>query len=220
MHVVLPLRDRGLGLGSRDQGLRTGLAIGTAGRCRFGRRLQRYADRGVFRGFSATRGRGGTQEFRFTWLTREPMVLSHDRAAATLTFNGCCRMRRAPRRCWLKCRRSWSAVGADGRSIAASTRRLDVRCGASIAARSSVVLQVQGPHPRLYAVQHGVNLVHEIFTPLHRIVIPSICGVVRAARGVDRGRAADLRDASARAATARAARVTAVAPEAADNPPI
>ena len=32
--------------------------------------LQRYADRGVFRGLSIAAGRGGRQNISFTWLTR------------------------------------------------------------------------------------------------------------------------------------------------------
>ena len=48
--------------------------------------LQRYATRGVFRGFSMRPGRGGRRDFRFTWLTREPIVISYDRTARALIF--------------------------------------------------------------------------------------------------------------------------------------
>jgi hypothetical protein len=49
--------------------------------------LQRYADRGVFGGFSARTGRQCATEFRFTWLVPGAMSLTFDPAASTLTFN-------------------------------------------------------------------------------------------------------------------------------------
>src|SRR5262245_9945768 len=48
--------------------------------------LQRYADRGVFRGLSASDGRNGRREFRFLWLTRTPMLVTYDPGASTLAF--------------------------------------------------------------------------------------------------------------------------------------
>jgi hypothetical protein len=128
--------------------------------------LQRYADRGVFRGFSETRGRGGTQEFRFTWLTRAPMVLSHDNAAGTLTFKRL--LPEVARASPLLADVEALIKGRSGRSVAAhrriDARRLGVQC---VHRRGTVtlVLHVKGRH-QAYAVQRGVNLVHEIFTLL------------------------------------------------------
>jgi hypothetical protein len=48
--------------------------------------LQSYADRGVFRGFSAAEGPRGTRQYRFTWLTRRPTTVIFARASATLSF--------------------------------------------------------------------------------------------------------------------------------------
>jgi hypothetical protein len=128
--------------------------------------LQGYADRGVFRGFSETRGRGGTQEFRFTWLTREPMVLSHDHAARTLTFKQL--LPEVARASPLLADVEALIKGRSGRTVVAH-RRIDARrIGVQCVHRRgivSLVLQVKGQH-QAYAVQRGVNLVHEIFTLL------------------------------------------------------
>jgi hypothetical protein len=48
--------------------------------------LQRYADRGVFRGLSVSEGKNGRREFRFLWLTRTPMLVTYDPGASTLAF--------------------------------------------------------------------------------------------------------------------------------------
>ena len=48
--------------------------------------LQRYADRGVFRGLSIAAGRGGRQNISFTWLTRRPMALTFEPKSGALVF--------------------------------------------------------------------------------------------------------------------------------------
>src|SRR5262245_5474724 len=48
--------------------------------------LQRYADRGVFRGLSTSAGKGGRLEFRFLWLTRTPMHVTYDPRTSVLRF--------------------------------------------------------------------------------------------------------------------------------------
>jgi hypothetical protein len=48
--------------------------------------LQTYADRGVFRGFSAAPGARGRIDYRFTWLTRQPMSVSFDPDAGVISF--------------------------------------------------------------------------------------------------------------------------------------
>jgi hypothetical protein len=50
------------------------------------RDLQAYADRGVFRGFSETKGGRGKQSFEFLWLTPRRMGLSVDTEKGALTF--------------------------------------------------------------------------------------------------------------------------------------
>jgi hypothetical protein len=129
--------------------------------------LRQYADRGVFRGLSERRARRGVHEFRFTWLTREPIVLRYDPRGASLTFKellpGVARA---------------SPLLADVQALVESRtsrtlpahRRIDPRRVAVACSHRrgavSVVLSVKGSHPA-YAVQKGVNLVHEIFMALH-----------------------------------------------------
>jgi len=128
--------------------------------------LRHYADRGVFRGFSEKARPGGTTEFRFTWLTREPLMLRYDPRNATLTFNGLLPgvARGSPLLAEVQ-----ALVGSRHvRSLPAhrriDKRRVDVEC-AHWRGRVSVVLYVKGQH-HAYAVQRGVNLVNEIFTVL------------------------------------------------------
>ncbi|MBM3773192.1 MAG: hypothetical protein FJW27_18280 [Acidimicrobiia bacterium] len=48
--------------------------------------LQTYADRGVFRGFSATDASGGLRHYRFIWLTRRPTKVTLAPQRRLLTF--------------------------------------------------------------------------------------------------------------------------------------
>lgn len=48
--------------------------------------FQRYADRGVFRGFSASDGPRGLRQYRFVWLTGRPMLVTLAPARRVLTF--------------------------------------------------------------------------------------------------------------------------------------
>lgn len=128
--------------------------------------LRQYADRGVFRGFSEKARPGGATEFRFTWLTREPMVLHYDAHAATLTFKGL--LPGVARGSPLLAEVHALVEGRHGRTLPAhrriDRRRVCVECAHGRGA-VSVVLHVKGRHHR-YAVQKGVNLVNEIFIAL------------------------------------------------------
>ena len=129
--------------------------------------LQHYAARGVFRGLSERAGRGGVREFRFTWLTREPMRLRYDPHHQTLTFHellpGVARASPllAEVQAFIDSRASRSLPAH--RRI--DKRRVDVQCSHRRGA-ASVVMVIKGAN-RAYAVQKGVNLVHEIFMVLH-----------------------------------------------------
>jgi hypothetical protein len=129
--------------------------------------LQEYASRGVFQGFSERRERSGIDEYRFTWLTREPMVVRFDAARGELTF-----------RDLLPAAEGVSSVARDvagliaGRSAATlpahrriDRRRAEVRCQRR-QGRLSIVVGIRNRHAA-YGVQRGVNLVHEIFVLLH-----------------------------------------------------
>ena len=128
--------------------------------------LRRYADRGVFRGFSERKVRSG-HEFVFTWLTPEPIVLRYDSRRRSLTFKellpGVARASPllADVQALVESRTS-RALPAHRRI---DRRRLAVTCSHRRGA-VSVVLVMKGPH-RAHAVQKGVNLVHEIFLALH-----------------------------------------------------
>ena len=129
--------------------------------------LQRYADRGVFRGLSETAGRSGVREFRFAWLTREPVVLRYDPRQNALTFKellpGVARASPLLADVQALVESSTSRTRPAHRRI--DKRRIDVQCSYRRGA-VSVVLRIKGTH-RAYAVQKGVNLVHEIFMVLH-----------------------------------------------------
>jgi hypothetical protein len=128
--------------------------------------LRHYADRGVFRGFSEKRRPGGTTEFRFLWLTREPVVLRCDPRDRSLTFTRL--LPGVARGSPLLAEMQAFVAARHVRSLPAhrriDKRRVDVECRHSRGA-VSVVLRVKGAH-HAYAVQRAVNLVGEIFTVL------------------------------------------------------
>ena len=128
--------------------------------------LQRYADRGVFRGFSARRGRGGRLEFQFTWLTRRPMTLTYESPRRALTFKnllpgvGATPM----------LHRDLKALIEECRSRAVPAhKRIDARrARLSTSTRHghlSIALTVRGRHHE-YAVQRGLSLVNDLFVLL------------------------------------------------------
>jgi hypothetical protein len=108
----------------------------------------------------------GTTEFRFTWLTREPLVLRCDPRTATLTFFGL--LPGVARGSPLLAEVHAFVASRHRRSLPAhrriDKRRVDVECWYRRGALS-VVLRVKGAH-HAYAVRKGVNLVGEIFTVL------------------------------------------------------
>jgi hypothetical protein len=125
--------------------------------------LQRYATRGVFRGFSMRPGQGGRRDFRFTWLTREPTVISYDRTAHALIFKRL-----------LPAAGSYPGLSGElkrvvdehqGRAVPQhrriDARRVRLRC-ALRRGDFSLTLTVRGSH-HAYAVQRGLNLVNQIF---------------------------------------------------------
>lgn len=128
--------------------------------------LQRYADRGVFRGFRATPGPRGRVDYVFLWLLRRPM---------TATFE--------PRRGMLKFPALFPGVNTPGMAAELtdlvtqrSTRdqpahkRIDGRrARLSCAVRKntwSLTVSVRGANYD-YAVRHALNLINELFLALH-----------------------------------------------------
>ena len=137
-----------------------------AGRCdAAGSALQRYADRGVFRGFSATPARGRC-EYTFRWLARRTFTLGYDPSRGVLSF-----------RSLFPHVDARSAIASDLRAIVAarSTRRvpahkrLDARkVQASCGVRSgSFTLTFRVARAQeAYAVRHLLNLVNDLFLML------------------------------------------------------
>jgi len=127
--------------------------------------LSAYADRGVFRGFSATPASRGRVEYEFTWLTRRPMRAVFDPRARTLAFPAL-----------------FPAIPADaakdltaivrsrgGRSVPAH-KRIDGRRARMAAAMRSgafaLTVEVRGANQD-YAVKAALNLVNDLFVALH-----------------------------------------------------
>ena len=125
--------------------------------------LQRYADRGVFGGFSMLAGRGGRRDFRFTWLTRQPTMISYDRKTHALTFS---RLLPAAGSCPGLSGELKRLVGEHQGTAVPRHRRIDVRrvrVGCAIRRGDfSLTLAIRGPH-HAYAVQRGLDLVNQIF---------------------------------------------------------
>jgi hypothetical protein len=128
--------------------------------------LQQYADRGVFRGFSVTRGRSGRQEYRFTWLTQRPTTIDYDASARALTFR-----RLLPA---VRSREMIDALNAVVSNRASrevpSHKRLDRR-KASLASAIrggdwSLTATIRGAND-VYTTRLALNLVNELFLLLH-----------------------------------------------------
>jgi hypothetical protein len=125
--------------------------------------LQRYADRGVFRGLSMTAGRGGRQHFSFTWLTRRPMSLTFEPKSGALVFKDLLPAVGANRA--LVSDLKTTVADHSGRGVPAH-RRIDARrtrAGCFVRrGHLSLSLQVRGAHHD-YAVQRGLNLINQLF---------------------------------------------------------
>lgn len=131
----------------------------------------------MFQGLSERTRRAGVIEFRFRWLTREPLVLEYDAKEETLTF----------KHLLPQARRGSEIAGAaqalieeQSRPGVAPHRRIDRRKaeaeGRVARGHWSLRLQVKGRQHE-YAVRKGVNVVNELFTLL-RASYPDYLGEV------------------------------------------
>ena len=130
------------------------------------RALQQYADRGVFRGFSASQSRG-RWTFHFVWLSRRSMTMSYDPRTGVLAFAqlfpGV-----EPRSALLDELKAVVAARTT-RAVPAHKRIDGRRVRLSFAVRrnaASLNLAVRGRH-HVYAVQRALNLVNDLFLTLH-----------------------------------------------------
>jgi hypothetical protein len=135
--------------------------------------LQRYADRGVFRGFSARPPRRGRQQFTFEWLTRRPMTLTYEARTRTLRFPNVFPGVAADRALATELTTIVASRTKGQRGRAADVpehrrvdgRRAKVACSLR-GGHLSLILDVRGRH-EAYAVRRGLTLVQDLFLRLH-----------------------------------------------------
>jgi hypothetical protein len=128
--------------------------------------LQRYADRGVFRGLSVSDGRNGRREFRFLWLTRTPMLVTYDPGASTLAFPrlipGAAAVPSMVTALKDVVAEHLDSAVPEHRRV--DTRRATVRCTVRDG-HISLSFVVRGTH-HAYAIKAGLNLVNRLFLQL------------------------------------------------------
>jgi hypothetical protein len=129
--------------------------------------LQRYADRGVFRGFRAVASPRGRVEYQFLWLLRRPMHAAFDAGRGALTFRGLF-PNVAPGSAIA--RELAAVVSLRRRKDQPAHKRLDGRRVRLVTALRkgdwSLTLEVRGANHE-YAVRHALNLINELFLALH-----------------------------------------------------
>lgn len=130
-------------------------------------RLQGYAERGVFRGFSERAARRGRYEFTFRWLAPAPFTLRYDPGSGTLAFPDL--LPNVPARSPLAAALRRFVRGRASEDLPAHRRvdpeRAGVRCFVRRSALSLEVVARENHHG--YGANRAVNLVHEIFMHLH-----------------------------------------------------
>ena len=131
------------------------------------RRLQDYADRGVFRGYTERPARAGRHYFRFLWLARDPFTLTYEPSSGTLTFTNV--LPHVPVRSALYAELKTFIEGRSSKRLPAH-RRIDprrARPGCAGRRGTMLVSVVAKPRHHAYGVTKAVNLVHELFLHLH-----------------------------------------------------
>lgn len=130
-------------------------------------RLQAYADRGVFRGFSEQRPVAGRHRFRFSWLGTRPLALDYTPATGTFVFRNL--LPNVPARTTLfRDLQAFVAGRASPRlppHRRVDRRRARIRCVSARRIASVELVATRNHHE--YGVNKVINLVHEIFLYLH-----------------------------------------------------
>jgi hypothetical protein len=130
-------------------------------------KLQAYADRGIFRGFSEVKAGPEKRAFKFIWLTEREMDLSVDVPKNTLRFKHLLPQVPADSAMYDELK-SFIRLRHDGnlpehRRI--DRKRAEVTCSNQKGA-VSISLKVKN-NQYAYGVNKIVNLVHELFVHLH-----------------------------------------------------
>ena len=126
-------------------------------------RLQAYADRRVFSGFSEGRPVAGRHRFRFSWLGTEPLTLDYTPSSGTFVFRAL--LPNVPARSRLFSDLDAFVAGRASTRLPEhrriDRRRARVRCVAARRAVSLELVATRNFHD--YGVNRVVNLVHEVF---------------------------------------------------------
>ncbi len=131
------------------------------------KRLQSYADRGVFRGLAEEPLRGSRYRFKFLWLTSAPFTLVYAPKSGSIVIRDLL-PNLGPRTAVRKGIRAFILSRTDG--ALPEHRRIDVRCVNVACEVRRGLLSVKLVAKRRdhdYAVNRAVNLIHEIFVQLH-----------------------------------------------------
>lgn len=130
-------------------------------------RLQAYADRGVFRGFSEQTARAGRHRFRFSWLGANPLSLDYTPETGTFLFRQL--LPGIPARSSLAGDVDAFVTGRASPRLPphrrVDRRRARIRCVAARGAISVELVATRNHHD--YGANRIVNLAHEIFLYLH-----------------------------------------------------
>jgi hypothetical protein len=130
--------------------------------------LRSYADRGVFRGFSASPSMRGRVDYQFQWLTRRPMRATMDMRRGVLSFPSL--FPDAAKSPGLVAELKSLVAGRSTRSVPAH-KRIDARRARMAATLRdgalSLSVQIRGRNQE-YAVRHALNSINELFIALHQ----------------------------------------------------
>lgn len=129
--------------------------------------LQTYADRGVFRGFSATDGPRGLRHYRFVWLTRRSMTVTLAPQRRLLTF---VRLFPDVARAPGVAPALQQALAGASRGTSPAHRRLDPRRGTMTCRRDGKDLSLRltiAPGTGVHAVKAALGIVNDLFQVLH-----------------------------------------------------
>jgi hypothetical protein len=127
--------------------------------------LQRYADRGVFRGFRAEAARGRVA-FRFSWITPRPMAAVFDARRGVLAFPAL--LPAAGDTPGVGEALAGLVAGRRGRLVPAHKRVDARRARLACAVRKgdgALTVQVRGANHD-YAVRHALGLINDLFVTL------------------------------------------------------